>query len=166
MYELLALLSLLLQATTWLLLLGFGAWLYRRLHLRSLPWLGAYAVLAMPLSLVMPQFLGAVVNRGALPGGWTTGEFLQVWAYGEMALRSLTGLLLAVMVVAEVAGLLARLSPGSEQRALRLLLVVRERPVLLGIALLGLTLAGPMVVAILWLAESAAGVAQVAIGWF
>ncbi|HEY7425637.1 MAG TPA: hypothetical protein VH682_15505 [Gemmataceae bacterium] len=27
MYELLGLLSLLLQATTWLLLLGFGAWL-------------------------------------------------------------------------------------------------------------------------------------------
>src|SRR5262245_61442294 len=116
MYQwLVVLLSLVLQAATWLLLFGFGAWLYRRLRLRSLPWLGAYAALAMPLSplsLVTPGLVFAVANREALAGRWSAGQFLVAWAYGEMALRSLTGLLVAVIVVAEVAGLLARLSPG------------------------------------------------------
>jgi len=160
MYEWLALLSLVLQAATWLLLLGFGAWLYRGLHLRSLPWLGAYAALALPLSLVTPQLIGAVANREGLPAGWSPGQFVAWWTYGEMALGSLTSLLIAVIVVAEVAGLLARLSPGPERGVLRLLRAVRENAVPWGLTLVGLTLAGPLTAAILWLTGPAAGLVR------
>jgi hypothetical protein len=157
----LGLLSQLLQAATWLFLLGFGVWLYRRFRLRSLPWLGACALLAMSLDLIMPWVLVAVQRRGILRSSF---EFHLMWTIGDVVLRRLTGLLLAVMVAAEVAGLLARLSPGPEQRALRLLLAVRERSVPLGLALLGLTLAEPLVLAILWLIEPAATVVRTAAG--
>jgi hypothetical protein len=155
MYEALKVLSLLLQAATWLLLLGFGVWSYRRLRLRSIPWLGAYALLAMPLGLVTPPLLGAIADRGGLPGGWSPGEFLRTWISAETALRGLIGLLLALMVVSEIAGLLVRLCPGSERGIPSLLLAVRERPALLGVPLLALTLAGPVAAVLLWLAGPA-----------
>jgi hypothetical protein len=140
-----------LQAATWLLLVGFGIWLYRRLRLRSLPWLVAYVALALPLSQVMPWLLDAMVTRGA-PGTWTMGELLIVLSYATMFVESLSGLLLVVIAAGEIDVLLGRFFPGPPRRSLLLLFAAREGVVPLGVALLALRLAEPLAVTILWLA--------------
>src|SRR5260370_29099464 len=94
-----------LRAATWLLLVGFGFWVYRRLRLRSLPWLVAYAALVFPLRQVTPLLFREGLNPGA-PAGWSLGEFMVLCSYAQILLESLSGLLVVIRVAGDVDGLI------------------------------------------------------------
>lgn len=149
----LAVSSLIIKGVMWFLLIAFGVWAYRRLQCPSLPWLGIYATLAIPLSVIMPLFLRALVDTGRFPMGtsMTIGDSLVLWTTGNTLVQSLTSLIVATMVLAEIAVLIARVYPGLDVAPVRLFCAARAKAALLGAMLVALTLAAPICAAVLWL---------------
>jgi hypothetical protein len=150
----LAVSSLIIKGTMWFLIVAFGTWAYRRFQCPSLPWLGIYAAVAIPLSVIMPLFLKALVDgRLWVSTSVTIGEFLVRCAYADMLIQSLITLILATMILAEIAALIARVYAGLDFAWFRLLLAAREKAILLGAVLVTLTLAAPFCAAVLWFAS-------------
>jgi hypothetical protein len=135
----------------WALVIAFGVWLYRRIKLRTLPWLGAYCVLALALGLLMPFWHRSLFNPHSRPPfGWTVGEFSVHFGYWAALLNALSDLLVAALVLCDVA-FLASLLPGDAQsRPLRMLLRLRENTTALGVTLLAVQLAHPLTALIIW----------------
>lgn len=139
------------QVLLWSLLFGFGAWLYKRFRLRTLPWLGAYVAVSFLVGRVTAWFIGALLDRGSTPPHRSPGVFLVLCYYSEGVLQGLGGVVLAVLILAEITALLARVTPALDLWLFRYLLPVRERAWPLGVVLLVLAFALPGVACIWWL---------------
>jgi hypothetical protein len=141
------------QVLLWSLLFAFGAWLYKRCRLPALPWLGAYVVMSFLAEQVM-NWVFVDPDRlidGPIPLGWTPGEFLMILYYSALIVQGIRRALVAVLILAEVTALLARVTPAVDVWPFRWLLAVRERAGLLGAALLALALAEPVAAGTWWL---------------
>lgn len=124
----------------WGLLVWFGFWLNRRLKLglHSLRWAAVYLVASAFLGFVTPFIVKPVIDSGPVPFGWTHGMFVASWSYVNGIARSLGLLILALMIVAELAPIAARAASVPELKAADPLSNVRDRIGLLGIALLAI----------------------------
>ena len=125
----------------WALLVAFGVWLWRRLRPRTLPWLAAYWVLRTAGGIATPFLirLALDIHRKLPPFGWSWGETLSVLGVVGGLITQAGNLLVALAVLSEVAYLITKGAPAG--RMLRLLLRVREKPVVFGVALLALAVA-------------------------
>jgi len=106
-----AILAIVAQLALWGLLLAFGIWVYRRLKLRSLPWLGVYLALSVVLSfgtplLKMHIFDAVALRHAADPFVWSLGEFAATWTYLEALGANLVKVIVALLVLADIAFLL------------------------------------------------------------
>ena len=136
------------QLALWGLLLAFGIWAYRKLKLRSLPWLGVYLALSVVLSfgtpiLKMHIFDAAASRHAADPFGWSLGQFAATWTYLEGFGVHLVKVIVAVLVLADIAFLLSKAGVDVEGKFLSRLLALREKTVPLGIAMIVLMVLGP-----------------------
>ena len=139
------------QVLLWSLLFAFGAWLYKRCRLRALPWLGAYLVVSFHAEHVMNWVFVDRLIDGPMPPNWTRGEFTILLYYSDLIVTGIGRAIMAVLILAEVTALLARVTPAVDVWPFRWLLAVRERAGLLGAALLALALAGPVAAGTWWL---------------
>lgn len=150
-------LTVLVRAALWSLLIVFGFWVSRRVHLRSVPWLAAYLLAYVPLHLV----LGEIFSRRLLPDkigshpapfNWSIAELVVSWNYAQALLGAAIHLLLALLILADVAFLLARDGTALEWRPAGSLLAFRRHSALVGMVLVGLMALLPLAFAALWFA--------------
>ena len=143
---------------SWGLIVAFGVWTYRRIDLRSLPWVGAYlaylglvgAVLRPIMSPIMEQVVEGM-DLGHVPFGWSLGEFMQIWNHGGMFMGALARLALVLLVMSDVAFLLSKAGVKVEGRFLSRLLRLRERSTAWGIVMVALMFLGSAIFLLLYL---------------
>src|SRR5262245_54688881 len=116
MYAVLTFINLAVQILLWSLLVGFGAWLYKRFRLRALPWLGAYLAVSLLVGLATHRVLRALLDGGSAPAHLAVGEFLTLLAGWVTVFQGLTRLVLAILILAEITSLVARAAPAFDLR--------------------------------------------------
>lgn len=152
-----AALAFLVRVALWAVLVAFGFWAYRRARLRSVLWLEVYLLIYVPLHLV----LGGLFSRRLLPDaigshpaplGWSLGELVASWGYVQALLGGAIQLLLALLLLADVAFLLGGTGPALAWRPVGALLTLRRRSALIGVTFVGLMALLPLAFAALWFA--------------
>ena len=120
------------------LLLWFGIWLNGRLklNLKSLPWLAVFFALYFGLGVVEPRILGEIIEHDSFPSEWGQGNFLVTWYSARMALRTTGWLIGVLMLISELAPMLARSSPVEELQTWDPLRGVRASIPALGVVLI------------------------------
>jgi len=121
----------------WFLLISFAIWASRRCRLRSLPWLAAYCAIRVAGETATPFLVRLMVDRKAPPFGWSLGETLAILAVWGGTISQAGNLLVTLVVLSEVAHLMASASAPTTG-PLRVLLWVREKPMPFGMALVAL----------------------------
>jgi len=151
----LGMLSYISYVALWTLVLVFGIWTYRRLKLRSLPWLGAYAVLSLVLGCFKPmitrQVVDGMVSQYVPPFGWSFGQFMATWHYADSFIAGVTKLLLGILILSDIAFLLSKVGVEVEGSFLNRFLAMRERSISLGIAMIVFMLSGPAITLALYI---------------
>ena len=123
----------------WALLLFFGIKTYRSCRLDSLPWLGIYIIASFGVSLVSPSLTGQAIDSMAMgfpPFGWTLGEFHVTLAYGRAFFSNSAQLVLAILILSDIAFLLSKAGVAVEWGFLNRLIRVRERSTAWGLVML------------------------------
>ncbi len=132
-----------------ILILSFSIWTYRRLKLRSLPWVGVYLIVPLILPISVAWMTGPVmdsmVSRGISPLGMSMGGFTSAWRQWHIFIRTLIDLILIVLVLSDIAFLLSKAGVEVEGKLLSKLLSVRERSTSFGIVITALMLVGPAI---------------------
>lgn len=148
-------------ALTWLIKLVFlafvlmiGIWIYRRMPLRSLPWIGAYLLLSSPLSFMASLMIRQVVDETQsivdVPFGLTLGGFLTVWSAGNGIVSNGLYILLAILIFSDLLFLLTQVGREPRWRPVQLLLQARRYSTALGSAMIALLLVPALTAASLW----------------
>jgi hypothetical protein len=137
------------------LLVAFGVWASRRIPLRSLPWLGAYLLLGIPIPIIMSVILGQIMQLSiATVLGLSKSDFIaQCNIWGQFVSVMIHGLV-AVLVLSDVLFLMARAGVEIERRPLHTLLALREHSTVLGTVLVCLTLLYPVTTLLVWIATA------------
>ena len=107
------------------------------------------------MSFLVEQVTSRVVwahfDGGSTPRHGTPGEFLALCNYSEGIFQGIGRAMVAVLILAEIMALPARVAPALELWPFGHLLAVPERAGLLGVALLLLAFAHPLATGICWL---------------
>ena len=122
------------------LLLWFGIWLNVRLKLdlKSLPWLAVFFALSFGLGIVEPLIFREIVEIDAFPFDRET--FFFTTNAGLAILRDTGRLIWVLMLLSELAPLLARSSPVEELQTWDPLRGVRASIPVLGVVLIALAI--------------------------
>ena len=136
--------TLILQCLLWSVLAAFGVWVYRRVALSSLPWLGVYLLLTLPpLSLGNAWVLQQTVTVKTLPFGWSNamskGEFVAQLMLWNNLIGTIIKIAIAIMLLSDMVFLLSQAGVQPDKKAVRMLLLAREFSTPLGLIVVGLT---------------------------
>lgn len=150
-------LTFLVRVALWIVLLGFGFWIYRRVHLRSVPWLVVYLLVYAPLHLVLGELfsrrlLPATIGAHPAPFGWSLAELAVSWSYVQGFLDGAIHLLLALLILADIAFLVGNAGTALDRRSVGMVVALRRRSALVGALLVGLMALLPLAFAALWFA--------------
>lgn len=100
----------------------------------------------VPPPLGFDQLAGGPSQVGGLPDGWAFGQVLVFWSYASALTTSLVHLLLALLILADIAFLLQRAGIPLDWLLARLLLQVRPRSTSLGLTVVAMLTCRPLVV--------------------
>ena len=136
------------------LLITFGWWVYRRVRLRSLPWLGLYLLLSIPISFLLPLLTQRVINTsgsGQLPPqGWTMGTLVTTWISFNAVVDGLVYILLAVLILADIAFLVGTTGVPLTPRPIQQLVHLRAYSARIGLTIALLVLVAPLILVVVW----------------
>lgn len=129
----------------WGLLLAFGIWAYRKFHFRSIPWLGAFMVLA--LIMTVGGQLGNLYIRDHSPdemntllhyfgNGITLGTLMALFSYWAMFTSNLAYLILAVLVFSDIVLLLSNAGIEVKDKFGQRFISIRQKSTVLGVSVL------------------------------
>lgn len=146
-----SILSLILQCMLWGLLAAFGVWVYRRVPLRSLPWIGIYLLLSLPfVSLLNSLLLQQVIDSKTLPFGWSAsmskGDFILQLRLWSSVISTLIKLAITILLLSDCVFLLAKAGVELDRKAVRQLLFVREFSTPLGLFIVSLAIVSQLLV--------------------
>ena len=134
------------------LLLIFGIKTSRSCKLQSLPWLGVYVFLSVVLSLSWPVLVRHAIDSVGMervPFGWSVSTFAVLLHYCGAFLSNLAGLVLGILILADMLFLLSKSGVAVEGGLLNGIMRVRELSTFLGCAIVLLLLSKLGVVACL-----------------
>lgn len=134
------------------LLLIFGHKTSRSCKLQSLPWLGVYVFLSVVLSLSWPVLSRHAIDSMGMervPFGWSVAAFAVLLHYCGAFLSNLAGLVLGILILADMLFLLSKSGVAVEGGLLNRLMRLREWSTILGGAIVVLLLSKLSVVAYL-----------------
>lgn len=154
MYLLMFLLSSLVKLVLYGLLIAVGWWVYRRVRLRSLPWLGLYLLLSIPVSFLLPLLTQRVINTagdGQLPPqGWTMGTLVTTWISFNAVVDGLINILLAVLILSDIAFLVSTTGVPLTPRPVQQLVHLRAYSTRIGVTIALLVLVAPLILVVVW----------------
>lgn len=130
----------------------FGHKTSRSCKLQSLPWLGVYVFLSVVLSLSWPVLVRHAIDSVGMervPFGWSVSTFAVLLHYGGAFLSNLAGLVLGILILADMLFLLSKSGVAVEGGLLNGIMKVREWSTILGVAIVVLLLSKLGVVACL-----------------
>ncbi len=137
------------QCALWGLLIAFGIWLYRRVPVRSLPWLMAYLLLSILIGICMPFVMKQIISKPTAPLGWSKGELVVQWSYGSHAIGVAIDFMILLLLLSDLTFLLQRMGVELDRELIRRLVKVRDHSTLLGIIIICLQLVVPFVAVVL-----------------
>jgi len=138
--------------TVWFL----AFWAYRRLRLPAIPWLAAYALVRMVLSLAPPIFMRAIMDGDApqrpfVQGlGLSTESLLTIWRYVAISIGTVADGVVIALLVSEFVYVLSNSSLAQGVRIPSILSVPRSHATAFGLALLCICVLRTFAVTAIW----------------
>ena len=135
----------------WVSIFGGGIYLYRRLRLRSMPWLLAYCAVGLVMGPIVGWVAKAVVDGDYSPWyRWTVGDFVAIMGFSRSILATVGSFIIAGLIVSEVVCLVGNSSLREQVTLLKYADEVRQRVGLFGGVLIGSQMVVPAVWVVLW----------------
>lgn len=130
----------------WAMLVVSGVWAYHRFRLRSLLCLGIVLVIIL-LSFPADVLEGkAIDNMGASVTAlhWSKGQFIINWGYLKTAVEDIVKVILALIVIGDIALLLSKLGVPLVGKVFQNLLRIQRKGFVLSAMAVALALAVPL----------------------